>query len=354
MLMSDADDPFQIHPSRWAADLSLTSPPALLGDHAAAIIDLANEDLPAPALPSDAFQPFREMGLRTLIVAPLVAHDTLIGELLLGSDGPDAFDGGHIDIIRQVADQLAVALEHARLFEEVQQSRAQLQGLSHRLIEVQEAERRRIAGELHDEIGQALTIVKLNLQAAQRKALPNETGTDFTESVAVVDRALEQVRNLSLDLRPSLLDDLGFVAALRWYVARQARLGGFALHFHVEDLGGRLAPALETTCFRVAQEAITNIIRHAHAREVWVSLACEGQLCLTIRDDGRGFDVSAAEARASHGESFGLLGMRERVGIVDGRLTISSSPGAGTIVNACFPLQLLPAARDEEEWTTPP
>jgi signal transduction histidine kinase len=348
MLMSDADDPFKIHGARWDAEVALASPAAPLQEHAAAIIDLDNEDLPATA-----FKPFREVGLRMLVIAPLVAHDTLIGELVLASNGPAAFDASHVDLIRQVADQLAIALQHAKLFEEVQQSRERLQGLSHRLIEVQEAERRRIAGELHDEIGQALTIVKMNLQAAQRLAGSTETDTHFGESVAIVERALEQVRNLSLDLRPSLLDDLGFVAALRWYVARQARLAGFVLHFSVDDLGGRLAPALETTCFRVAQEALTNIVRHAEAREVWVGLACDDELCLTIRDDGVGFDVSAAHTRAAHGESFGLLGMRERVGIVGGRLTISSSPGQGTLVYACFPQQMLPAARDEDEWSIP-
>jgi signal transduction histidine kinase len=353
MLMSDAEDTFKIDPALWAAEGSLASPPTPLQEHAAAIIDLETGDLPGAALSSSPFRPFRAAGLRRLVVAPLVAHDALIGELLLASDSPDAFDGDQVDIIRQVADQLAVALQHARLFEEVQQSRQQLQGLSHRLIEVQEAERRRIAGELHDEIGQALTIVKMNVQAAQRLAGTTETNTHFGESVAIVERALEQVRNLSLDLRPSLLDDLGFVAALRWYVARQARLAGFVLHFSVDDLGGRLAPALETTCFRVAQEALTNIVRHAGAREVWVGLACDDRLCLTIRDDGGGFDVSAAEARAAHGESFGLLGMRERVGIAGGHLAITSSPGGGTLVHACFPQQMLPAARDEDEWSLP-
>jgi PAS domain S-box-containing protein len=348
MLMSDADDTFKIHPTSWAAEVSLTSSAALLQEHAAAIVDLENEDLSATA-----FKPFREVGLRMLVIAPLVAHDVLIGELVLASDGPAAFDASHVDIIRQVADQLAIALQHAKFFEEVQQSRERLQGLSHRLIEVQEAERRRIAGELHDEIGQALTIVKMNLQAAQRPAGSIETDIHLGESVAIVERALEQVRNLSLDLRPSLLDDLGLVAALRWYVARQARLAGFVLHFSVDDLGGRLTPALETTCFRVAQEALTNIVRHAQAREVWVRLACDDELCLTIRDDGVGFDVSAAHARASHGESFGLLGMRERVGIVDGHLTISSSLGQGTLVCACFSQQMLPAGRDEDEWSMP-
>ncbi len=344
VLISDADDTFKLPPTSWGVAASLTSSAALPQGQAATVIDLETADSSA-----SAFDPFREVGLRVLVIAPLVAHDELIGELVLASTDPDVFSASQLDIIRQVADQLAIALQHARLFEEVQQSRERLQGLSHRLIEVQEAERRTIAGELHDEIGQALTIVKMNLQAVQRLSGNIEASARLGESVAIVERALEQVRNLSLDLRPSLLDDLGLVAALRWYVARQARVAGFMVHFKAEDLGRHLAPTLETTCFRVAQEALTNVVRHARAREVWVQLTWENELCLTIRDDGSGFDVVAAQACASRGESFGLLGMRERVDIVNGRLTISSSPGAGTLVCACFPPQMVLTADDDNE-----
>lgn len=343
VLISDADDTFKVPPTGWTVAASLTAPAELLQRQAATVIDLETAESSTPA-----FQPFRQVGLRVLVIAPLVAHDELIGELVLASTDPDVFSASQLDIIRQVADQLAVALQHARLFEEVQESRERLQGLSHRLIEVQEAERRTIAGELHDEIGQALTLVKMNLQAVQRLSGDSEAGVHLGESVAIVERALEQVRNLSLDLRPSLLDDLGLVAALRWYVARQARVAGFMVHFKADDLGGHLAPTLETTCFRVAQEALTNVVRHARAREVWVQLTWENDLCLTIRDDGRGFDVVAAQARASRGESFGLLGMYERVDIVNGRLTISSSPGEGTHICACFPAQMGAAADDTD------
>ncbi len=344
VLIRDTDDTLKMPPAGWTVAASLTLSAVLPQGQAATVINLETADSSVPY-----FDPFRQVGLRVLVIAPLVAHDELIGELVLASTDPDVFSASQLDIIRQVADQLAVALQHARLFEEVQQSRERLQGLSHRLIEVQEAERRTIAGELHDEIGQALTLVKMNLQAVERLSGDTEAGVHLGESVAIVERALEQVRNLSLDLRPSLLDDLGLVAALRWYVARQARVAGLMVHFKAEDPGGHLAPTLETTCFRVAQEALTNVVRHARAREVWVQLTCENELCLTIRDDGSGFDVVAAQARASRGESFGLLGMRERVDIVNGRLTISSSPGKGTLVCACFPPQMVPVADDDNE-----
>lgn len=337
LFIRDLDEPLMSDTTLASNNAATPLLAALLHEREATIIALDNKESAAPA-----FQQFRGMGLNWLIVAPLVAYDVLIGELVLASDDPRAGDASNLDIVRLVADQLAVALQHERLFEEVQTSRERLQSLSHRLIEVQEMERRTIAGELHDEIGQALTVVKMNIQTLRPHASSLEANTHLDESIAIVERAIEQVRNLSLDLRPSLLDDLGLVATLRWYVARQARFAGLAVHFSADDLGGRLIPALETACFRIAQEAITNIVRHAEAREFWVQLRCDENLRLTIRDDGNGFDVSTAEARAARGQSFGLLGMYERASIVGGRLTIVSAAGQGACISANFPLQLIP------------
>jgi signal transduction histidine kinase len=317
---------------------------ACVPEHTVVVIDLENHNQTTMMC-----QSFRKVGLRALAVAPLVAHNSLIGELVLARHDRQAFTPSQLDIIRQVADQLAIALQHARFFEEVQMSRERLQSLSHRLIAVQEMERRTIAGELHDEIGQALTIVNMNLRALRKYANSAEADAHMEESMAVVERALAQVRNLSLDLRPSLLDDVGLVAALRWYVARQARSAGFALHFNADEPGGRLTSVLETACFRIAQEAITNIVRHASAREVGVQLRCtNGTLRLTIQDDGIGFDVPAAEARASRGKSLGLLGMYERARMVGGRLVIVSAPQQGARVSACLPLHLLPVDQNGE------
>lgn len=130
--------------------------------------------------------------------------------------------------------------------------------ISRRLVEVQEAERRRIARELHDEVGQALTAIKINLQAIQQLGDVRVVATRLQDSIAVVERALQQVRNISLDLRPSLLDDLGLVSALRWYVDSQAQRAGLTAAFNVAPPDLCLAADLETDCFRVAQEALTN------------------------------------------------------------------------------------------------
>jgi signal transduction histidine kinase len=148
------------------------------------------------------------------------------------------------------------------------------------------------------------------------------------------------VRDLSLDLRPSLLDDLGLIAALRWYGARQARHAGVAFHFTGRLPEERLPAVLETTCFRVAQEALTNVVRHAQAQHVWMDVQLiDATLRLTIRDDGIGFDPHTAHTRARYGHSFGLLGMRERVAIAGGTIAMTSTPGQGTTVVARFPTQ---------------
>jgi signal transduction histidine kinase len=199
------------------------------------------------------------------------------------------------------------------LFSAIKLTGERLRTLSQQLMGAQEIERRHIARELHDEIGQALTIVKINLQTIQRVSDPVSIAQRVEESIGVLEPTLQKVRNLSLRLRPSLLDDLGLVAALRWYLDRQSRTGGFALQFKADPLKKRLPPETETACFRIVQEAITNVIKYSEAREVDVVLRFAGKsLELTIRDRGIGFDVKFAQARAAEGGSLGLLSMAER------------------------------------------
>ncbi|MDF5717115.1 MAG: sensor histidine kinase [Rhizonema sp. NSF051] len=220
-----------------------------------------------------------------------------------------------------------------------------MQTLSGKLIEAQEAERRHIARELHDEIGQALTAVKINLQALQHSFPSSDLATPLHESIEIVEVALQQVRSLSLDLRPSLLDDLGLLAALRWYVDVHTRRSGIVGEIVAQPINTKLSSNLETTCFRVVQEALTNIIRHAKAQRVTIELRQrETQLHLTINDDGVGFDVNAAIIRAASGGSLGLLGMEERVLLVGGQINIESMHQHGTKIHAQFPvLPLNPA-----------
>ncbi len=263
---------------------------------------------------------------------PLFSHGKLIGTLRLQADQPAPFTAQDVEIAREAADELALAIQHTQLFEQVKTGRDRMEILSRRLLDVQETERRAIARELHDEIGQALTALKIDLQILQ-PSVPAPAVEQLAESIRIVDRALQQVRDLSLDLRPPLLDDLGLPAALRWYVDRQAQRGGLIAELNVDTLRERLAPELETVCFRVVQEAVTNTIRHAHAQRLYVELIRrEEHLLLTIQDDGRGFEVS--NARAKSGTSLGLRSMEERVWLSGGELEIESTPGRGTIVQA--------------------
>lgn len=219
----------------------------------------------------------------------------------------------------------------------LRESALQLQMLSKRVIDAQETERRRLAGELHDELGQALTAIKINLQARERFKDHSPEVLD-AENICIVDDALQQVRQLALALRPSMLDDLGLGSALRWMADQQAERGGFVVHFGADFPDTRLAPELETTCFRIAQEALTNIARHAQAKRVSIELRQAGDvLIMTIQDDGHGFDVAAMRTRATAGASIGLLGMQERATLAGGNLDIESSPKRGTILRARFP-----------------
>lgn len=216
------------------------------------------------------------------------------------------------------------------------QSREQrLAGLSRRVLEVQEFERRAIARELHDEIGQSLTALKLMLQRhRQADGCADMTGIDAL--MDVTDRTLQQVRSLSLDLRPSMLDHLGLAATLRWYVDREAERGGFLATCRIAPERLRLESALETTIFRIAQEALTNVTRHSGAATATVDLRASGdRVELSIRDDGQGFDVEATRERSRQGGSFGLLGMEERAMLAGGTLHIQAGP-SGTEVRATF------------------
>jgi PAS domain S-box-containing protein len=219
-------------------------------------------------------------------------------------------------------------------------SAQQMQALSRRVLEVQEAERRRLAAELHDELGQSLTAIKIKLQARARFAERAPVALD-AETIRIVDDALQQVRRVALALRPSVLDDLGLAPALRWMSEQNAERGGLAVRFESTLEHVRLAPEIETACFRIAQEALTNILRHARAGQVSIELREAGaELQLRIEDDGDGFDLAEMRQRARGGDSLGVLGMQERAALIGAQFEIRSTPGQGTLVSLRCALRL--------------
>jgi len=207
-----------------------------------------------------------------------------------------------------------------------------------RLIEVQECERRRISRELHDQVGQILTAVKMNLHSLRQICSAPEILSSIEDNMKVIDEAVDQVRDLSVDLRPLLLDDFGLVVAVRWYLDRQAKSCGVPADFTTRSLGedDRFSSELETACFRIVQEAVTNVARHARASRISVVLERAGQdLILLVSDDGAGFDMKALRTSAA---TLGLRSMEERVQAVGGSITIESAPDVGTAISARFPI----------------
>ncbi|MBI4754494.1 MAG: PAS domain S-box protein [Betaproteobacteria bacterium] len=232
-------------------------------------------------------------------------------------------------------------LHHARKMQE--RAAARLKALATRQIEIQEEERKTLARELHDEFGQALTAVQHALEMARRHCSGASVEAAVARGIASADQLLESTRNISRRLHPPQLDDLGLVPALRWHVDKLCGTDTPKLALY-ENVGSeRFAPEIELACFRIAQESLCNALRHARAREVSVHLTRRPrELCLSICDDGNGFDVDSTLQSSGELNSLGLIGMRERVAAVDGFFLVDSRPGAGTEILAAFKLAAEP------------
>jgi PAS domain S-box-containing protein len=210
----------------------------------------------------------------------------------------------------------------------------QLQALSSRLIEARESERRFIARELHDEIGQQLTGLKLSLDMMARSS-PGTAGKQLPALQTLAGELLERVRNLSLDLRPSMLDDLGLLPALTWHFDRYRDQTGIRVAFNHQGLQRRFGAHIETVAYRVIQEALTNAARYAGVTDAAVSVSADaGAVHITISDDGKGFNPADVLVRR---HTVGLFSMRERVETAGGVLKVQSAPGAGTMLIAVVP-----------------
>lgn len=197
----------------------------------------------------------------------------------------------------------------------------ELQQLSARLLARQEEERRHIARELHDEMGQGLTAALLSVKDLTSQLEPGPFASQLTQISAIITDLTQRMRTLSLDLRPSVLDDLGLAAAARWYVRERVESANLHVNLAMDQSFPRLPSIVETTCFRVLQSALTNVQRHARAHRVEVNLhLSNGELSLTIHDDGQGFDVMEARRQSAAGKTFGLVAMDERVRLVGGAL----------------------------------
>ena len=298
------------------------------------------------------------------LLVGLVATATITIGLLV-TNGRIALTGGDLDPLR-LKNWIRVAVTNALLsallvtvvdfvirqleassrvtraaFDELRVTYGQLALLHRRLEAAKEEERRFIAHELHDELGQSLTALKLRMALSERAEGPSANGGANHEAFALVDDMIQRVRKMSGDLRPPLLDEVGLVPALRAYLDRQSALTAVPIDLAVtqpEDFG-RLSPELEIACFRIVQESLTNALRHAAPRQVSVAVTREdARIALSIHDDGAGFDTAPTLAAAAAGGHLGVVGMRERVRGCGGTFRLESAPTAGTTVEAILPI----------------
>lgn len=286
-----------------------------------------------------------------IIGVPLHLHDVTWGSLILGVEGDTPLFTAHdLSLVGTVAGQLSMAVENATLYEETQQREALRSELYQQIISAQEGERQRIARELHDGTGQVLTGLGLGLKAAAESVWrdPELAARQLIELKDLNALALQELRDLIADLRPSILDDLGLVPALQAQVKAFAARTGLQAVFESRGPRRRLSPEEETVIFRITQEALTNVAKHAQAQHVMVRLTFTGNAThLVVTDDGRGFNPNEALQVAGSRRAWGLLGMQERVQLVQGACEIASKPGIGTTVRVLVP------HHDEEEKDEP-
>ncbi|TEU10695.1 MAG: PAS domain S-box protein [Anaerolineales bacterium] len=269
------------------------------------------------------------------LFVPISAEDSMQGAFALVSRTPTLFGEDQVGYLKALANEAGLAMRNARLFAEAQARRERLRAFSWRMAEMQEAERRRIARELEDDVGQVLSGLKLILGMSKR--LPADAAeASLASAQAVVDELITRVRELSQDLRPAMLDDLGLLPSLLWYFERYAAQSGAQVTFEHAGLDRRFDPSIETAAYRMVQEALANVARHAGTIEVTVrAWADQDSLRLQVQDQGCGFEPDRALADSACG---GLIAMDERARLLGGQLTIESAPGLGTRVTAEFPL----------------
>jgi signal transduction histidine kinase len=237
--------------------------------------------------------------------------------------------------LARVANQTALAMHNAQLFEQLRIERERLRALARRLVDAQETERRLVARELHDEIGQVLTGLKLLLDTSSNLS-PDVTAVRLVKAQELVARLVDQVHDLSLDLRPTMLDDLGLLPALLALFKRYTAQTRVRVTFYHDGLDRRFELELETSVYRIVQEALTNVARHSKVSEAAVRLwADEKAVHLQIEDRGKGFEVESAFTERA---STGLPGMRERAIALGGEFTVESTPETGTLIMAEIPL----------------
>jgi signal transduction histidine kinase len=269
---------------------------------------------------------------------PLVSMDHAVGILNVVVPPGRTLNDDDLDLLESIGHELAIAIQRARLFDQVRAQEHTRRELLQRLLVTQEEQQRRIAQELHDHAGQTITalIIQLAQLATKTASLDVALSATLERLHSMAQQSLDELRKLVYELRPTILDDLGLLPAVRSYVDTYVRPSGVDVDLVAPDRQERLPQDVETVAFRIIQEASTNALRHANARKLEIRVDIKGDLLLVmVRDNGVGFD---AEQEDVGRHSLGLYGMRERAQLVGGTLQVLSMPGAGTTVLARLPV----------------
>jgi PAS domain S-box-containing protein len=291
-------------------------------------------DITAVTAPSGIDDMLASQGVRSYMRIPLRTQLGVVGSLNISFDAVATFTDEDPSIAQEVADRLAVAIRNAQLVEQLQESSRELSSMSRNLVQLQEQERRDFARELHDEVGQVLTALKLRLDIV-RSAAPRELATLVAQAEPLVGDLMVTIRRLVLNLRPPLLDEFGLAEALRAHCERFQSQTGVQVTFSTHGLGDtRLSTEVESAAFRVVQESLTNVARHAGIRRAGVEIALANDaLHVRIVDEGRGFDPQEATWNA------GLSGMSERMKMLGASFQVQSRPAHGTTIAARIPVR---------------
>ncbi len=286
---------------------------------------------------------FRKQIVPTVGIAGMYRQHRLIGAVIsifTGDSVEHIEDASHL--FKGLADQATISISNATLYEQVRKGREFQRALTTQLVKIQETERRHLAMELHDQIGQVLTGLQFMLESAKNKTYEEQT-IRIREAQETVRGLIEQIREMSLNLRPSMLDDMGLLPTLLWHFERYTKQTGIQVSFRHNRISERLPPDMEIAVYRIVQEALTNIARYAQASEAFVQLVQKKDvLGIAIIDHGIGFDPGIDINKAT---TAGLTGMRERANILGGNLVVKSAPKKGTQILVTLPLGNKPVER---------
>jgi signal transduction histidine kinase len=282
----------------------------------------------------DPFTPIVRSRAKSLWGVPLKAEGESIGVLVIGFDKPYEWLPTERELMRAIGDRAALAIERARMTDALREREQKIAELSAHLLRVQDEERKRISRELHDETGQALMVIRLYLGMMETGTTARGARAKIRETVEVVDRTIEGIRRIIGKLSPLVLQELGLVAAVRKEAKHLAKTTGVKTRVLISEDVGRLAPGAEQAIYRVVQEALHNVAKHAQARNVTVQIMREDDLVqVVVEDDGIGIQGRSN----SRNQSFGLAGMKERIAVLGGVSRVTSAKGKGTRIEITVP-----------------